>query len=353
MCRCYQGKEIQYCLEIFAQNKCRGKIIFSHFLFDVFSYISSSRTIKSPCPTFVVGSTYKLTCRACGSQLGQLKVGRVLPAPRDGWRHGATNWFCCVNRLAQAPDLALRETDVLYGPATVALHRAMLGALVVSGSENGDIQHDNGDTLNNRQQHGLCPSCRTEIGTFDEEAIECWYAALGFSPQQEDSSADNQAMSVVHPAGAGWCENFLAFLAARIHEVPDMMPKLTVRCHQRENSGKDTRFLHLWVVDRQLTILRSDAPSSSDAQGLNGSENNGDAHGISDAIDDNGTLSVQTVAKVLFKLNADGKSVSVEPPVEVAEQLFLAGQTLLEDACRHFPESVRVVQDYQVAFVPL
>lgn len=339
---------------------------------------TGARTSKKspPPPSLVPGRTYLLTCRACGTKLGRLPVGRVLPAPSAGWRHGATDWFCCVNRLERAPDLALRQTDLLYGPATCCLHRAAFKSLSVAGSSSrsSDEMQSDGEQLQQeplqkQQQHMVwsCPACDAEIGTLDQEAVECWYAALAFHLRQEedndreeervgadpwekgcltadplqqasflDNDDDNAgdfimagAAPTVHPAGASWRHNFLAYLAARVDETPEPMPRLTL---QPRGDDCDTfSSLHLWIVDRQLTILRS---------GCGGGDR----------------LAVQTVAKVLFKKSRVGSGlscVSSDPPVEVADKMFWAGVSLLEDSCRNFPESVRTFQDYQVAFLPL
>jgi hypothetical protein len=292
---------------------------------------------------------YLLTCAACQSRLGQLRVGRVLPAPAAGWRHGATNWFCCVNRLDRAPDLALRETDVLYGPATCSLHRAALPSLVVATNDDDSESNDK-----DRLRVGTCRTCGVEIGTLVEEAVECEYAALHFlqwdscaddvtdngrdvtaDPQVEDSLPEEQLSSnqsggkicdqdalapAVHPAGASWGANFLAYLAARVQEAPELMPRLALTPR-----GKRTERLHLWIADRQLTILRS---AEADQ------------------------LTASTVSKVLFKLSTAGGEEE-EIVEEVSERLYRAGLVLLQDSCRHFPDTVRTFQDYQVAYLSL
>ncbi len=276
-------------------------------------------------------------------------MGRVLPAPAAGWRHGATNWFCCVNRLDRAPDLALRETDVLYGPATCSLHRAALPSLVVATNDDDSESNDK-----DRLRVGTCRTCGVEIGTLVEEAVECEYAALHFlqwdscaddvtdngrdvtaDPQVEDSLPEEQLSSnqsggkicdqdalapAVHPAGASWGANFLAYLAARVQEAPELMPRLALTPR-----GKRTERLHLWIADRQLTILRS---AEADQ------------------------LTASTVSKVLFKLSTAGGEEE-EIVEEVSERLYRAGLVLLQDSCRHFPDTVRTFQDYQVAYLSL
>jgi hypothetical protein len=289
---------------------------------------------------------YLLTCAACQSRLGELRVGRVLPAPAAGWRHGATSWFCCVNRLDRAPDLALRETDLLYGPATCFLHRAALPSLVVVTNDDGDSDSSND---RDRLRVGACPTCGVEIGTLVEEAVECEYAALRFLPWDscdDDVIADNgrdvatdpqlsskhisggkicdkDALAPsVHPAGASWGANFLAFLASRVQEAPELMPKLAL-----SPRGKRTERLHLWIADRQLTILRSSCEADQ--------------------------LTVSTVSKILFKLSAGGGEKEEEEIVEVSDRLYCAGLALLQDSCRHFPDTVRTFQDYSVAYLSL
>jgi hypothetical protein len=269
-----------------------------------------------PPPSVVAGSNYLLSCRACKTHLGQLRAGRVLAAPGEGWRHGATNWFCCVNRLERAPDLGLRETDLLYGPATFCLHRAVLESLAVGSCSSSQSQ----------LPVVSCPTCGVEIGAMAEEMVECWYAALIFLREDDDKKDQPHSETVagsltpIHPAGASWDDNFLAFLAARAAEMPDRMPRLML-----SPRGDDQVRLHIWIVDRQLTILQSC----------------GD--------DTDNVLAVRTVTKVLFKI---GESVGDDSPVEVADSLFRAGRSLLEESCRNFPLAVRSFQDYQVAFLP-
>jgi hypothetical protein len=300
---------------------------------------------------------YLLTCAACQSRLGELRVGRVLPAPAAGWRHGATNWFCCVNRLDRAPDLALRETDLLYGPATCSLHRAALPSLVVVAT-NDDSDSDRSNDKE-RLRVGACPTCGVEIGTLVEEAMECEYAALHFLPWDscDDDVTDNgrdvttdpqlsgkpssgkicdkDALApAVHPAGASWGANFLAYLASRVQEAPELMPRLALS----PRGKKRTERLHLWIADRQLTILRS---CEADQLTILRS---GEAD----------QLTVSTVSKVLFKLSAAGGEKEEEEIVEeVSERLYRAGLALLQESCRHFPDTVRTFQDYQVAYLSL
>ncbi len=270
-------------------------------------------------------------------------MGRVLPAPAAGWRHGATNWFCCVNRLDRAPDLALRETDLLYGPATCSLHRAALHSLVVATNDDGESDSNDKDRL----RVGACPTCGEEIGTLVEEVVECEYAALHFLPWdscdddvtdgERDVTTDPQLSGkpnggkicdkdalapAVHPAGASWGANFLAYLASRVQEAPELMPRLALS----PRGKKRTERLHLWIADRQLTILRS---AESDQ------------------------LTASTVSKVLFKLSAGGGEEGEEIVEEVSERLYRAGVALLQDSCRHFPDTVRTFQDYQVAYLTL
>ncbi len=265
----------------------------------------------------------------------------MLPAPAAGWRHGATNWFCCVNRLDRAPDLALRETDLLYGPATCSLHRAALSSLAINDDDSDD---------KDRLRVGACPTCGVEIGTLVEEAVECEYAAIHFlqwdsgaddviADNGRDVTTDPQLSSkhissgkicdkdalapAVHPAGASWGANFLAYLASRVQEAPELMPKLALTPR-----GNRTERLHLWIADRQLTILRSCAEADQ--------------------------LTVSTVSKILFKLSAGGGEKEEEELVEeVSERLYRAGLVLLQDSCRHFPDTVRTFQDYQVAYLSL
>jgi hypothetical protein len=304
---------------------------------------SSVRTKTPSAPSVVPDRRYLLTCAACRGRLGELRVGRVLPAPAAGWRHGATNWFCCVNRLDRAPDLALRETDLLYGPATCSLHRAALPSLVVA-TEDDDSESNDKDHL----RVGTCRTCGVEIGTLVEEAVECEYAALNFlqwdscaddvADNERDVTTDSQLSrkhsggkicdtdvlaQAVRPAGASWGANFLAYLASRVQEAPELMPKLAL-----SPRGRRTERLHLWIPDRQLTILRSCAEADQ--------------------------LTASTVSKVLFKLSAAGGEKEEEEFVEeVSERLYRAGLTLLQDSCRHFPDTVRTVQDYQVAYLSL
>ncbi len=273
-------------------------------------------------------------------------MGRVLPAPAAGWRHGATNWFCCVNRLDRAPDLALRETDLLYGPATCSLHRAALPSLVVATNDD-DSDSDSNDK--DRLRVGTCRTCGVEIGTLVEEAVECEYAALRFL--QWDSCADDvtdngrdvttdpqlsgkpisggkisdkdASAPAVHPAGASWGANFLAYLASRVQEAPELMPKLALSPRGKKRTDR----LHLWIADRQLTILRSCAEADQ--------------------------LTVSTVSKVLFKLSAAGGKEEEEIVEEVSERLYRGGLALLQDSCRHFPDTVRTFQDYSVAYLSL
>ncbi len=249
----------------------------------------------------------------------------MLPAPAAGWRHGATNWFCCVNRLDRAPDLALRETDLLYGPATCSLHRAALSSLVVDTNNDGDSDSNDKDRL----RVGTCPTCGVEIGTLVEEAVECEYAAIHFLPWDscaDDVIADNgrdvttdpQLSSkhisggkicdkdarapAVHPAGASWGANFLAYVASRVQEAPELMPRLALS----PRGKKRTERLHLWIADRQLTVLRSSCEADQ--------------------------LTTSTVSKVLFKLSAAGGEEEKEEIVEeVSERLYRARH------CSHLP----------------
>ncbi len=301
------------------------------------AHLSSIRKKAPSAPSVVSDRRYLLTCAACRSRLGQLRVGRVLPAPAAGWRHGATSWFCCVNRLDRAPDLALRETDLLYGPATCSLHRAALPSLATKDDDSDSNDKD-------RLRVVACPTCGVEIGTLVEEAVECEYAALHFLPWDSfdddvtdngrDVTPDPQLSSkhsggkicdkdalapAVHPAGASWGANFLAYLASRVQEAPELMPRLAL-----SPRGRRTERLHLWIADRQLTILRS---------------------GESDQ------LTVSTVSKVLFKLSTGGEEE--EEIVEVSERLFRSGLAMLQDSCRHFPDTIRTFQDYTVAYLSL
>jgi hypothetical protein len=305
---------------------------------------------------------YILRCAACQSRLGELRVGRVLPAPAAGWRHGATSWFCCVNRLERAPDLALRETDLLYGPATCSLHRAALPSLATKDDDSDSNDKD-------RLRVGTCRTCGVEIGTLVEEAVECEYAALHFLPLdscdddvtdngrdvtadphvEKDSLPEEQLSSnqsggkicdqdalapAVHPAGASWGANFLAYLASRVQEAPELMPRLAL-----SPRGKRTERLHLWIADRQLTILRSCEADQLTVSTVRSCEAD--------------QLTVSTVSKVLFKLSAAGGEKEEEEIVEVSERLYRAGLALLQDSCRHFPDTVRTFQDYQVAYLSL
>jgi hypothetical protein len=314
--------------------------------------------MKAPsAPSVLPDRLYILNCAACRGRLGQLRVGRVLPAPAAGWRHGATHWFCCVNRLDRAPDLALRETDLLYGPATCSLHRAALPSLAVATNDDSDSESNDTERL----RVGTCPTCGVEIGTLVEEAVECEYAALHFLPWDscaDDVIADNgrdvttdpqlsskkhsggkicdkDALApAVHPAGASWGANFLAYLAARVQEAPELMPRLALspRC-------KRTERLHLWIADRQLTILRSAEADQLTVSTVRSAESD--------------QLTVSTVSKVLFKLSAAGGEEEEEIVEEVSERLYRAGVALLQDSCRHFPDTVRTFQDYSVAYLSL
>jgi hypothetical protein len=74
-------------------------------------------------------------------------------------------------------------------------------------------------------------------------------------------------------------------------------------------------------------------------------------NGANKASDSCNLLSVQTVVKALFKLSrCDSAQLGVEL---VPEPLFDGGVTLLEDSSRHFPDAVRLVQDYTAAFISL
>jgi hypothetical protein len=318
---------------------------------------SSVRTKAPSAPSVVPDRRYLLTCAACQSRLGELRVGRVLPAPAAGWRHGATQWFCCVNRLDRAPDLALRETDLLYGPATCSLHRAALPSLVVANNDDGDSDSESNDK--DRLRVGTCPTCGVEVGTLVEEAVECEYAALHFlqrnscaddvtdngrdvttDPQLSGKPSggkicDKDALApAVHPAGASWGANFLAYLASRVQEAPELMPRLAL-----SPRGSRTDRLHLWIADRQLTILRSCEADQLTVSTVRSCEAD--------------QLTVSTVSKVLFKLSAAGGEEEEELVEVVSERLYRAGLALLQESCRHFPDTVRTFQDYRVAYLSL
>jgi len=80
-----------------------------------------SGTKKAVAPDVIIGSSYCIHCSSCSTQIGRLKVERVLPLPSSSWRSQTKDWFCCVNKLDAPPPVHIRLTDILYGGAGICV----------------------------------------------------------------------------------------------------------------------------------------------------------------------------------------------------------------------------------------
>ena len=260
--------------------------------------------LKFAPPEIVPEETYVFICQ-CGAELGKLTPGRVLPLPSGSWQADSLDWYCCVNKLKQAPILKPRTSDFLYNSYCFAVDIVNIDKNTVSiDLVNKEVE--NNDTVPTSVVS--CKKCDSEVGSLSRETLYIWCHSvlLRCGDIVHNSNEDVKTAE----------DCFKMIINSFVIESISSMPKVMLR----NRKGKS---VVLWVIDKDLTVVKSD--------------------------DQKGGFK-ESVMKILHKEGNNVPEKSMEL-VELSNDLFDTGIKLMEKSTENFPESFQVANEYKVSYL--
>jgi len=263
--------------------------------------------LKFAPPEIVPEKTYVLTCQ-CGAEIGRLTPGRVLPLPSGSWQADSLDWYCCVNKLKQAPILKPKTSDFLYNSYCFAVDIVNIEESTVD-IDLVDKEVENSDTVTTSVV--CCKKCDYEVGSLVRETLHIWCHRVLLNC----SGSDKAHHSNKDVKTAEDC--FITIINSFVIETISAMPKIMLR----NRKGKS---VVLWVIDKELTVVKSD-----DHQ--------------------NGVK--ESVMKILLKEGNNVPEKSMEL-VELSNDIFDTGIKLMESSTENLPESFQVANEFRVSYLP-
>jgi len=268
--------------------------------------------LKFPPPDIVSGQTYALSCH-CGAGVGSITPSRVLPLPSGSWQADSLDWYCCVNKLKQAPVLTPRLSDLLYNSYcfVVDISNISKDAVDIIYADK-ELKNDCEDTTECVGDECVtvvtCKACDSEIGSLSRDSLHIWCSSvlLKYGTTCFSTNADVETIQ----------DCFKVIINSFVIESISAMPRVMLR----DRTGNS---VILWVIDKNLTIMKSE---------------------------EKGVVK-ESVIKILMKEGNDVPDKTVEV-VELSCILFDTGLNILRKTTENLPMSFKVANEFMVAYLP-
>lgn len=292
-------------------------------------------------PQLSPSTRYELVCSRCQSGCGHVGPGRILPRPSSGWKEGSSDWFCCAHKSATPTSgcsipsgpqdcFVAGHSDLLWGPASFLVHREC-----VSEKCRDEVT-------------GLltCVGCQFEFGNIGcsgsgAENAKIWNYGVTFREEVSDMNAESDELSggvenlnlnqqvgkfiLEKTKTAG--DTFERLVSSLVGESSSMMPKIMFSTKSED--------LLCWVMDKDLCVYKNSLQTPFNPK----------------------HLKKMKMLKILYKeqsetddLKAVKNDLSVFTEV-ISEEMYLTGLNKLRKSVQNYPESMKIVQGYNVGYL--